>query len=404
VELFHFFCFSYICEKFWKHIQINDYWMKISKLLFLTTAHRYDDDRIFYHQAKALKEQGYEVKISSLSSEFQGTINGVEIESYNVLEKSIQDKKRILEKVCNDYQPDVIICSEPLAVIAAKNIRKKKKASIIYDITEWYPSMRMVERFSFPFNIIHAVKFFLIQLYAGFISTHYIFGEETKKFPLAYFFPFKKSVIIPYYPDHVYIHKNIKSLESGKITLCYTGQFSEEKGIGNFFAAADSLREKVPGLTISILLIGSSRKEKDEKYFSELVKKYRFENIRIEKPASFETFTEAYADADICFDLRTLNYENHHCLPIKIFYYAASGKPVIYTDLKAIRQHVDISKFGFLVDPENSERISELILNYINNPELYSEHARNARKEYETKYNWNMIRDTFLNFIKKSIP
>jgi glycosyltransferase involved in cell wall biosynthesis len=375
----------------------------MSKILFLTTAHRYDDDRIFYHQAKALKNQGNEIKICSLSSEFQGVIDGIEVESYSVLEKSTEEKTTVFERVLNSFQPDSVICSEPLAVIAAKKFKKKKKISIIYDITEWYPSMRMVKNYSFPLNIIHAVKFFLIQLYAGFISTHYIFGEDTKKFPLAYFFPLKKSIVSPYYPDDIYIHQNIKKLEPNKITLCYTGQFSEEKGIGNFFAAIDNLRKKKPELEISILLIGGSRKEKDEKYFSELVKKYQFENIKIGKSTSFETFTEAYADADICFDLRTVNYENHHCLPIKIFYYAASGKPVIYTDLKATRQHLDVSKFGFLVDPENSDAIANNILQYIENPELYSDHAHNARKEYEEKYNWNVIKDQFVDFIKKSM-
>lgn len=375
----------------------------MSKILFLTTAHRYDDDRIFYHQAKALKDQGNEVKICSLSSEFQGVIDGIEIESYSVLEKRTEEKTKVFERVLNSFQPYSIICSEPLAVIAAKRFKKKKKISIIYDITEWYPSMRMVENYSLPLNIIHAVKFFLIQLYAGFISTHYIFGEDMKKFPLAYFFPVKKSIILPYYPDDIYIHQNIKKLESNKITLCYTGQFSEEKGIGNFFAAIDSLRKKRPELYISILLIGGARKEKDEKYFSEQIKKYHFKNIKIGRSTSFETFTEAYADADICFDLRTLNYENHHCLPIKIFYYAASGKPVIYTDLKATRQHLDVSKFGFLVDPENSDAIANNILQYIENSELYSTHAQNARKEYEEKYNWNVIKDQFVNFIKKSM-
>lgn len=72
--------------------------MKIPKILFLTTAHRHDDDRIFYHQAKALKEQGYEVKICSLSSEFKGNVDGIEIESYAVLERSIHEKNKILEK------------------------------------------------------------------------------------------------------------------------------------------------------------------------------------------------------------------------------------------------------------------------------------------------------------------
>lgn len=373
------------------------------KILFLTTAHRYDDDRIFYHQAKALKDDGNQVKICSLSSDFQGFVDEIEIESYPILEKSTEEKTKVFERVYKTFQPDCIICSEPLAVISTKKIKKEKKISVIYDITEWYPSMRMVDNFRFPLNVFQAIKFFLIQLYAGWVSTHFIFGEETKKFPLTYIFWFKKSIISPYYPDDQYIHRNIKKLEPNKITLCYTGQFSEEKGIGNFFAVIDSVKKKKPDLDVSVLLIGGARKEKDEKYFSDLLSKYRFENMKIEKVTSFETFTESYAEADICFDLRTMNYENHHCLPIKIFYYAASGKPVIYTDLKATRQHVDVSKFGFLVDPEKADVIAEIVLNYIENPELYSTHAQNARKEYEKKYNWNGIRDSFVNFIKKSI-
>ncbi|MCJ8154521.1 glycosyltransferase family 4 protein [Chryseobacterium sp. SSA4.19] len=369
----------------------------------MTTAHRYDDDRIFYHQAKALKDCGYQVKIASLSSDFQGTINGIEIEAYEVLDKNTQEKKAIFENICDAFQPHCIICSEPLAVISTRKIQKTTKAAVIYDITEWYPSMRMVEKFSFPFNLFEAVKFFLIQLYAGFLSIHYIFGENTKKFPLAYFFPLKKSIVLPYYPDDIYIHQNIKELEKNKITLCYTGQFSEEKGIGHFFSAVDAVRNRQPDLDISIVLIGGARKQKDELYFAGLLSEYQFKNMTVTKPASFETFTEAYADADICFDLRAMNYENHHCLPIKLFYYAASGKPVIYTDLKATRQHVDVSKFGYLVDPEDSEAIADKVLGYIEHPALYTEHAHNARTEYEKKYNWDGIKESFISFVKNSI-
>ncbi|MDN4012361.1 glycosyltransferase [Chryseobacterium gambrini] len=374
----------------------------MQKILFLTTVHRYDDDRIFHHQAKTLRDAGNVVKICSLSSEFKGNVDGVEIESFSILGKSREEKIKTFERICNSFQPDCIICSEPLAVIAAGKVKKQKKISIVYDITEWYPSMRMVENFSFPLNIAHAFKFFLFQLYAGFVSTHFIFGENTKKFPLAYFFPFKKSITLPYYPDDSYIHQNIKKLEENKICLCYTGQFSEEKGIGNFFAAVDCLRKRKPELKISILIIGASRKKKDEQYFSDQLNKYQFSHITIEKSASFKAFSKAYSEADICFDLRAMNYENHHCLPIKIFYYMASGKPVIYTDLKAIRQHLDVSEFGFLVNPKDSEGIANNILTYIQNPELYSLHAKNARWIYEKKYNWNIIKNSFLNFINNS--
>ena len=372
------------------------------KILFLTTAHYYNDDRIFFHQAKWLLENGFVVKICSLSSEFTGTLGGIDIESFSIIDTSIQNKLETFRKIINSFDPDCIICSEPLAVISAKEFAKRKRISVIYDITEWYPSMRMVERFNFPLNIIQAFKFFFVQLYAGYLSTHYIFGEETKKFPLAFLFPLKKRITLPYYPDDAYIHQNIRKLELNKITLCYTGQFSEEKGIGNFFEVVDRLGKKKPELDIQVLLIGGARKEKDEEYFETLLSKYQFKNIKIEKAASFETFTQSYADADLCFDLRSINYENHHCLPIKIFYYAASGKPVIYSDLKAIRKHLNISKFGFLADPKDADAITNHIISYLENPDFYSQHAHNARAAYENQYNWESIKNTFLDFIKQS--
>jgi len=373
------------------------------KVLFLTTSHSYNDDRIFYHQAKALRDNGYEVKICSLYAEYKGIIEGIEIESYAVLEESIEKKMETFRKVCDNFQPQTIVCSEPLAVVASKKFVKEYNASCIYDVTEWYPSMSMLDKYRFPAKIFQTIKFSLIQWYAGFLSTHFIFGETTKKFPLAYFFYFKKQMILPYYPDTAYINENIKNIDSDAITLCYTGQISKDKGIENFFNAIDKLCQKVPALHVRILIIGSTVQESDELYFSALLKKYSFDHIELRKPTTFEQFTEAFADADICFDLREINFENNHSLPIKLFYFMGAGKPVIYSNLKGIRKHMGSLSFGSLVDPQNADAISEVILNYIRNPELYHLHALNARKEFEEKYNWSTIKESFVDFVKRSI-
>lgn len=373
------------------------------KVLFLTTSHSYNDDRIFYHQAKTLRDNGYEVKICSLYADYKGTIDGIGIESYAILEKSIEQKTETFRKVCESFNPQIIICSEPLAVVASKEYVKKNKVSCIYDATEWYPSMSMLQKYRFPIKIFHAVKFSLIQLYSGLLSTHFIFGETTKKFPLAYFFGFKKYMILPYYPDSVYIKESIKELEPNTVTLCYTGQISKDKGIENFFNAIDQLRQKLPTLNIRILIIGSTVEESDELYFSSLLKKYSFDNIEIRKPAVFVRFTEEFADADVCFDLREINFENNHSLPIKLFYFMGAGKPVIYSNLKGIRKHMGALSFGSLVDPHDADAISEVIINYIRNPNLYHSHALNARKEFREKYNWELIKDSFVDFVKKSI-
>lgn len=375
----------------------------MARVLFLTTAHNYNDDRIFHHQAKELFSHGYDVKICSLYCDYSGNIDGIEVESYDALQKSSTEKINLFQKVCSSFRPDCIICSEPLAVIAAKNYAKINNVDIIYDITEWYPSQRMLKKYPFILKIIHGIKFFLIQLYAGLISKGFIFGEDTKKFPLAHVFPWKNKIILPYYPSERFITESIKKLDPNEIKLCYTGLFTKEKGIENFFNAADSIREKRPHLKVSVILIGGTRTKADEIYFSELLKVYNWEDIKIEKPVSFDQFTDAFADADICFDLREITLENNHCLPIKLFYYIAAGKPIIYSDLKATRNHLDTSSFGYLVDPENTDQIAKFILDYVDNSQLYDRHANNARIAFETKYNWGTINNLFINFIKSHL-
>lgn len=375
----------------------------MAKILFLTTAHNYNDDRIFHHQAKELKNEGYEVKICSLYSDFTGNIDGIDIESYSILTQSSDQKSKKMQKVCKAYQPDCIICSEPLAVIAASKFNAKKKPSIIYDVTEWYPSLRMIAQYSWFLKPFHAFKFLLIQLYAGFKSSQFIFGERSKMLPLVDFFPFKKRLILPYYPSDNYINQSINKLNNQSITLGYTGRISEEDGIGNFFNAIKALQEKKPNLRINILIVGKPKRDIDEQYFSQLLQDYSQENVVIKPPVAFENFTESFAEADICFDLREHNFEYSRSLPIKIFYYMAAGKPVIYTNLKAIGKHLDIKKFGHLVNPKDANHIAEIISNYIDNPDFYNQHAQQARKEYESKYNWGNIRNSFNTFIAKSI-
>lgn len=372
----------------------------MDKVLFLTTSHHYNDDRILYHQAKELVVQGYEVMICSLSSDFEDEMFGVKIQSFNILDKVIPVKKEAFEKVISDFKPQIIIASEPLAVIATKKYKKKHHCKVFYDITEWYPSIRMVENDKGLKKIFQSIKFFLIQLYAGYLSSAFIFGERTKRFPLAFVFPFKKSIILPYFPSKEYITTHIKNLDQHRITLCYTGLFVKEKGIANFFKAADQLRNLRKDLNVKLLLIGGTRNKQEIIYFENLLAQYNWDNLVIKKPVAFQDFTLAYQDADICFDLRDLNFENHHCLPIKLFYYAASGKPVIYSKLKAIQKHVDVNEFGFLVDPDDSNAIVNCVSRYIDDPKLYSNHAHQAFEQFSTKNNWENIKQNFVDFIK----
>lgn len=373
----------------------------MSRILFLTTAHHYNDDRIFHHQAKALLAAGHTVKIVSLSSSYTGFLEGVEIESKDILSECTENKQAFFCEIIEAFKPQCCICSEPLAVVSASTAHHQVK--IIYDVTEWYPSRRMVSPYKGLSKIFHTVKFFLINVYAGFLSTSFIFGETTKMFPLASLFPWKNHLLLPYYPDEQYITYTQETRKNKHLNLFYSGQFSEDKGVGSFLNAVAALKRSRPDISLSVLLLGSARKKEDEIYFTELLQKYPWPELTVQPGVAFEDFSKTYAHADLCFDLRAASFENHRCLPIKIFYYMAGGKPVIYSDLMAINQHMDVSPFGHLVQPDKPEEIAAIIASYADSPDLLHQHSLNARKLYTQYYHWGSVKDRFVEFIHQNI-
>lgn len=76
---------------------------------------------------------------------------------------------------------------------------------------------------------------------------------------------------------------------------------------------------------------------------------------------------------------------------------------MVYSKLKAIENHLNVSNFGFLVNPDDTDAIVNLIANYRLNTSLYDEHAQNARNAYLENYTWENINFSFVNFVSNSL-
>jgi glycosyltransferase involved in cell wall biosynthesis len=174
---------------------------------------------------------------------------------------------------------------------------------------------------------------------------------------------------------------------------------STEKGIKNVMAVAQAIKNKQPGLTVKLKIIGWFNNKNDENEFYLLSNSLNNIEIEMIGRQNFEVFSEKLMDIDVFFDLRKIDIENTHCLPIKLFYYAAYGRPVIYSNLKAIRRVVQVEEFGYLVNPLDTNLISDYVINYISQPVMYYKHCEKARSLAETKYNWKLIEPAFINFI-----
>lgn len=371
-------------------------------IAFLTSAHPPLDDRIFYHQAKSLSGE-YKTVIVASTEDLKTVADNVTIISKDC--ENWEKKKKIdfFVDVLNQTMPQIIVCSEPLPILAAAKYRKnnKSKASILYDVTEWYPSKKNLGYLPFFSKIISFIKLLVFNIYTSVFCNGFIFGEYYKSLPFRMLFPFKKWRIIGYSTNLEYIKYRESTLTPNKICLGYTGKISVEKGIVNVFNVARSLKKKKPETEIRLKIIGWFFDARDRAIFEKLCSESKDLNIEILGKQKYESFSEQLADIDVLFDLRKTDFENNHCLPIKIFYYAACGKPIIYSNLKAIKRDIDVAESGYLVNPTESDKIADYLVEYLEHPDLYKRHSLNGRRLAEEKYNWKLQQIDFIDFISK---
>ncbi|AOW21778.1 glycosyltransferase [Urechidicola croceus] len=370
------------------------------KISLVSSAHKFNDDRLFYHFAKTLNERGHTIEIITDDQEINTNIDSISISSFNGNQYSRKEKISIYTEKLNLFKPDIVICLEPIPIIAAKNYSKKNKTKIVYDITEWYPSKRNLRNHAIILRPLYFILYFSLYLYACYITDSFIFGEYYKGLLPKFLFQNKPNTIISYYPKKEYLPKSVPQLKKNKINLCYSGNLGNDGGIKDFFNVIDELILSKENLNINIKFIGNIN-PKDEELLQEKIKNYS-DNIKFHfyDFQEFLDFIELIKDVDVFLDLRKLDLENNHSLPIKLFYFMALGKPVIYSNLKAIKREIEIDTFGHLVNPKNSNHIANLILNYQINPNLYLSHCSKARDLFEQKYNWDLLNNKFNLYIE----
>lgn len=369
------------------------------KISILTSAHKHDDDRLYHHFAKSLSKKGHLIDIVSNDCDLD-LKNKISFSSFNGINYTRKEKIKIFINKLSSFNPDLIICLEPITVIASKKFSRNKNINIIYDITEWYPSKNQIKSHRYGTKLFYSFLYFGLFLYACYQSNGFIFGEYYKSLIPKLLFPKKENTQISYYPDFEYIKKMKPDLQKNVLRLCYSGNLNIEKGMINFLNVLKDLINNNSNLKIHIKLIGEFDPVDKKKCFdliNELEEKINFSFYDFQELSNYISLIK---DTDIFLDLRTLDFINSHSLPIKLFYYMGLQRPVIYTDLKTIRKEIEIDSFGYLVNPEDSKKIAELITNYQNNESLYYSHCSNAKDLYELRYNWKILEENFIRFIE----
>ncbi len=365
--------------------------MKQTKIVFFQTAHAADDDRVWYHQAMSLANEDFNVHVLANNSNF---IKNECITIVDTSNKKISEKLDLYTSALEILAPDIVVCDTPFALKCVNNLKKRgKKIKTIYDVTEWYPSKKNFLGLNPIKKIFKSIFLALLNFTVNFKTDGFIFGEVDKAKPFRILFPRKPYIYLSYYPDLQYIDSKCLSDFNDRVKLFYAGDLSEEKGFNNVIEVAKLLAKRYD----------------NQQFVLNVVTNDNFENYLLQpnleiifhKYMPLKEFCSVAANNDFFLDLRKVDFENSRCLPIKLFYYMAMQRPVIYSDLLAIRKGCpEVFQFGYLVAPTDYNNIVDVIGEYINTPEKYRVHCDNARKYSEEKYNWGAIKDGFIKFVE----
>lgn len=371
----------------------------MKKIAFLNFTHTAFDDRTYYHHAMWLVQEDNDVSIISIMKHPFNIVSDDGIKIFEKESHSRSDKAAYSIEILREIEPEIVVCDAPLAVMTAVRYRKERDCKIIYDITEWHPSkknLKNVHRFLKPFKFLAV---FCVNICAGFQANVLLFGEYYKSIPFKLLF-WKKKSFVGYYPNLDYIVPlKINKIDTA-VKLFYSGVFNSDKGFDKVLEVARKLAVNNGSRIVQLNLVGQFLHESEKSFYEKKIANIP-QNcvVEIRENLSFLDFCKAMTENDVFLDLRVKDIENAHCLPIKLFYYLACGRPVIYSDLQSIKKEIKPFDFGYCVNPGDTENIAKIIENYMSNALLYQAHCDNALSASRIKYNGDLIKGDFLRLI-----
>ncbi|MGE5364649.1 MAG: glycosyltransferase [Bacteroidota bacterium] len=383
-------------------------------IAILTTGHPAFDERIFYKFAHSFSRHGCRVKIISsysdpdiLSTESKRhnfPVEGVPIEVAGINENDKKDRHRKIACFTDHldkFRPDVVICCEPMLLLAANRYKKKIKSPILIfsDITEWYPD-NYVSKFSGLKYLIMYASMTLFNIYATNLADRLIIGETGKAARYKLLSPLKKKTIIGYYPVLEYFTYSPPPFDGKVFTICFSGILSPERGVIRVIDVASELANRFPSVRIRLKLFGRFRNAEEKQAVLLATENNKNAEYIFADWTEYTNISEVLRDTDICIDLREGNFIYRNSLPIKIFEYMACGKPVIYPDIEPIRNELNVEEFGCLVDTANISAVADKIACYISDNTLLLKHSLRARELTESKYNWSVLEPLLLQTIE----
>jgi glycosyltransferase involved in cell wall biosynthesis len=174
-------------------------------------------------------------------------------------------------------------------------------------------------------------------------------------------------------------------LENDQIVVGVVGRLVAEKGYPELFEAARMLDDRY-----AVLAIGPHDPEKADALPEGILNEAQAAGVR------FLGMRDDVDELHAAMDLFVLP-SHREGLPLAAIEAAASGLPIIATDIRGCRQVVDHSRNGLLIPVRNPSAIATAIVRLGDDPETRNRMAQAGRRKAEAEFDERRIVDTVID-------
>ena len=180
---------------------------------------------------------------------------------------------------------------------------------------------------------------------------------------------FRKKEVTSLFDTNTFVIGSVKALEELYNTDVLIKAFAK-------------LKSKYPEKKIKLLIIGDGSQLVNLK---ELVTELRMENdVTFTGRIAFSQISNYFNMLDVL-----VNISDYESFGVSVIEAMACEKPVIATNTGGLKEIIENSSFGSLVEIKNVEQTTLEIENYFLNEDLKKQVGLNARDRVVKKYNWN---------------
>ncbi|MEO8086122.1 MAG: glycosyltransferase [Bacteroidota bacterium] len=177
----------------------------------------------------------------------------------------------------------------------------------------------------------------------------------------------------------------VKKLTGGNPLIIGMVKTMQEKyGVEYLIRAFKTVKEKIPGRQIKLLLVGGGPQRN---YLEQLTVDLGLnEDVIFTGEIPFSKVVEYHNQLDIAVYPSTLDSES---FGVSILESGACCKPVIVSDVAGLKEVVLENKTGLIVPRKNSGAVADAILKLIDDESLRNTLGANARAHVQKEYEWN---------------